>query len=615
MRHSHLWVFLWVWLMCLPVSALAQGTSSAPANPATAVVPERNEAAFTLEIQAPEEIADLLNKHLELQRYRELTDLGADELTRLLALAEEDTRRLVATLGYFSPTISTSHSSAAEGTVPVVRINVTPGEFARVSQVKIQFSGQLDTDEASKEQRELIRNSWLLSAGTRFTQTAWDAAKQQALRQLTSLRYATGQLTATVADVDPDTHQVQLDVTLESGPAYLLGEIQVSGLSRYDAALVQRLARLSPGVDYDQAELAAAQQRLSDSGYFDSVFVTLDTTAEANRAPVLVKLREGQLQKIVLGVGASTDTGPRLSAEHTHHRVPGINWRAVTKAQLERDARALSSELTSPPDDASWRWVAFGELKQELLGSLEVTSQQVRGGRKQTNQRIDRNIYVQYDRAESVATDTDQPEIAQSLSANYAFTVRYYDSFPFPSSGWGWGAELGGGTTLGGTPQTYTRIVTRWQGFLALGNAANTTASTGRLSMRNTLGLLIAQESAALPSTQLFLAGGDNSVRGYSLNEIGVTLADGSTTAGRYLATGSLEWQHPLRINGRLSDWESTTFVDAGAVSNQTSDLRAKVGVGVGARWKSPVGPLQIDLAYGVDIQRFRLHMNLGFTF
>jgi translocation and assembly module TamA len=394
-----------------------------------------------------------------------------------------------------------------------------------------------------------------------------------------------------------------------------LGEVQVSGLSRHDLALVQHLARLAPGVDYNQAELAAAQQRLSDSGYFDSAFVTLDTTADPSAAPVQVKLREGQLQKIVLGVGASTDTGPRLSAEHTHHSVPGIHWRAVTKAQLERDARALSSELTSPPDEANWRWVAFGQVKRELLGSLEVTSQQLRGGRKQTNQRIDRNIYVQYDRAESVATDTDQPTIAQSVSANYAFTVRYYDSFPFPASGWGWGAELGGGSTLGGTPQAYSRLVTRWQGFVPLGFAADTSASNSRLSMRTTLGALIAQADATLPSTQLFLAGGDNSVRGYRLNEIGITLADGSTTAGRYLATGSVEWQQPLRINGRPSDWEATAFIDAGAVANRASELRAKVGAGVGARWKSPVGPLQLDLAYGVDNRRFRMHMNLGFTF
>jgi translocation and assembly module TamA len=128
-------------------------------------------------------------------------------------------------------------------------------------------------------------------------------------------------------------------------------------------------------------------------------------------------------------------------------------------------------------------------------------------------------------------------------------------------------------------------------------------------------GAVIAKDGISLPSTQLFLAGGDNSVRGYGFNDIGVKLADGSTTAGRYLATGSVEWQRPIRFDGKLSDWESTVFVDAGTVANKASELTAKVGVGVGARWKSPVGPLQIDLAYGVDVQRLRLHMNLGFTF
>jgi translocation and assembly module TamA len=133
--------------------------------------------------------------------------------------------------------------------------------------------------------------------------------------------------------------------------------------------------------------------------------------------------------------------------------------------------------------------------------------------------------------------------------------------------------------------------------------------------MRASVGAVLANEGVALPSTELFLAGGDNSVRGYALHGIGVTLADGSTTAGRYLATGSVEWQRPMRVRGNLTDWESTVFVDVGAVANQPSELRPKIGVGVGARWKSPVGPLQVDLAYGMDVQKFRLHMNLGFTF
>jgi translocation and assembly module TamA len=104
-------------------------------------------------------------------------------------------------------------------------------------------------------------------------------------------------------------------------------------------------------------------------------------------------------------------------------------------------------------------------------------------------------------------------------------------------------------------------------------------------------------------------------VRGYGLREIGVTLADGSVTAGRYLAVASFEWQRPIWSDGVRSSWESVVFVDAGAVTNQVADLKAKVGVGVGARYNSPVGPLQMDLAYGLDAKRFRIHLNVGFTF
>ena len=126
---------------------------------------------------------------------------------------------------------------------------------------------------------------------------------------------------------------------------------------------------------------------------------------------------------------------------------------------------------------------------------------------------------------------------------------------------------------------------------------------------------MLAQAHISLPSTQLFLTGGDSGVRGYGYHDIGVTLADGQTTAGRYLAVGSVEWQRPITRNGQLTQWESTLFVDAGAVADEPSSLDAKIGVGAGVRWKSPVGPLQMDLAYALATQRFRLHLNVGFSF
>jgi len=77
-----------------------------------------------------------------------------------------------------------------------------------------------------------------------------------------------------------------------------------------------------------------------------------------------------------------------------------------------------------------------------------------------------------------------------------------------------------------------------------------------------------------------------------------------------------VEWQRPVVWNGKRTDWESVVFVDAGAVGNKASEVnKFKVGVGVGARWASPVGPVQADLGYGVDVKKFRLHLRLGFSF
>jgi translocation and assembly module TamA len=81
------------------------------------------------------------------------------------------------------------------------------------------------------------------------------------------------------------------------------------------------------------------------------------------------------------------------------------------------------------------------------------------------------------------------------------------------------------------------------------------------------------------------------------------------------MVNGSVEWQRPILIDGQASDWESTLFIDGGSVADHPGDFRAKVGIGAGARWKSPVGPLQMDLAYGLATRRLRLHLTVGFTF
>lgn len=608
-------------LIAAPCLLWGQDLSTGPGEAArTRSAAAQEPVAFVLHVEAPDEIRTLLERHLELLRYRTLPDLSDSELERLLASAHDNARALVATLGYFSPDIAFARQAADSGAPAQRRLKLTvvPGEPTVVADVEFTFNGPIQSEPQAATQRRQMQDNWSLQPGMRFTQADWDSAKQQALRQLTAQRYPTGHLTDALADIDPESHSAHLSVTLDSGPEYLLGGLVVSGLERYDANLVRRLARLTPGTSYQQTLLVQAQQRLSDSGYFDAAFVALDTAGEPSNAPVQVQLREAKLQKLALGLGASTDGGARVSVEHTHHQVPGIGWRAVSKLLVDRETSSLGTELTSQPNDQLWRWATAAQVQNQKLGSFDVSSQSLRVGRSQSDAQFDQNYYLQYDRANTVASDTAAPTMAQALSANYAFTLRHFDSVPFPNRGWGLGVSLGGGATLGQPQYPYSRMLVRALGYLPLGGGTRDSRSAtraGRLALRAETGAVFAQDAIPLPSTQLFLTGGDNSVRGYGYRDLGVRLPDGSVTAGRTLATASVEWQRPITSNGRLTDWESTVFVDAGAVADRVSALRAKVGVGVGARWKSPIGPLQIDLAYGVETERLRLHLNVGFNF
>ena len=595
-----------------PASVVAPPTPAGATGP-TSATPEVT--AFDIEVRAPADIKALLDRHVELQRYRAVTDLDDAELARLVVLAERNVRNLVGTLGYFSPTINITREGAANQH-PTIVVAVVPGPFTQVQQVAIEFTGDIagSLERDAINQRDDIRRDWRLPSGQRFTQDGWDGAKTQALRQLVARRYPAGKLGSSLADIDAPANAARLSINLDSGPLYKLGPMQVTGIERYDLRLVPRLARLAEGAVYDQKRLADAQLRLASSGYFDSAYIFVDPDSDPNAAPVQVQVRETKLQKVVFGAGVSTDNGPRLSLEHAYNRVPGTNWRALTKLQAEKKSPFAQTEWTSIPDDDSWRWAALGRVERVEDKLLATQSQRLRFGRTQTGDSIDRNIYAQYDRAHaqrqsatgSLLSAADVGD-GSTLSGNYIWTGRYFDSLPFPNSGYGLGFEAGGGVTLSERRQPFARAVGRWLSIHSFGGS--------RIATRAELGAVVAADNARVPSTQLFRTGGDGTVRGYGYRSIGIPLSGGVIGPGRFEAVGSVEWQRPILKNGLATEWEHTVFVDAGAVADRPKDLSPSFGVGTGLRWRSPIGPLQIDLAYGVKVKALRLHVNVGFVF
>ena len=452
----------------------------------------------------------------------------------------------------------------------------------------------------------------MLRVGDPFTQTGWDRAKSEATRTLLARRYPAGRIRSSLADIDAPNASAQLGLRLDSGPLYRLGQLRVSGIERYDPVLVPRLARLPEGMVYDQEKIVQAQLRLAGSGYFDSAFIYVDPESDPEHADVQVTVREARMQKLVLGLGFTTDGGPRATAEHTYNRLPGIGWRAVTRLQAERKNPFAQTELIDIPDEEGWRWSVLARGEKLDDDRLVTHSQRLRAGRFQNTDHIDRNWYVQYERA-TVQNPRNVPltpldtGAGSALSVNYIWTGRYFDNLQLPTSGHGVGIEFGGGVTLAGENDLFQRTVVRWLGFRPL--------ASGRLQMRAEAGAVFAKAGAKIPATQLFRTGGDTTVRGYGYLDIGVPLEGGLVGPGRYLGVASAEWQKPIVRRGQPTPFDHTLFVDVGSVADRVSDMKLNVGVGTGVRWRSPVGPVEAALAYGVQARRFRLHFSAGFVF
>ena len=129
------------------------------------------------------------------------------------------------------------------------------------------------------------------------------------------------------------------------------------------------------------------------------------------------------------------------------------------------------------------------------------------------------------------------------------------------------------------------------------------------LSLRGEAGYTAATSRFGIPQDYLFRTGGGQTVRGYAYQSLGVREGD-AVVGGRALLTGSIEYTHWLD-----GPWGAALFVDSGDAADLWRDLKPATGIGAGARWKSPVGPLAFDLARGNRDGRWHPHFALMVAF
>lgn len=575
---------------------------------------------YTVQIDAPGRLDDLLEENLDLVRWRGNARLDLEQLQRLVKDAPEQARTLIATEGYYSPRVSAGLDTST--TVPVARVIVDPGEPVVVGDVDLILRGFEPLSPGSKPfDPATLRNNWTLNVGERFRQADWEAAKRNLLRQVMQTRYPRAQLAETSATVDPDARRALLRVVVDSGPEIRLGELRIEGLQRYPRHIITNLNRIEPGAEYSEAALQALQARLQDTGYFSTVEVSTDMAAaldenidelkagqqgapEAAPAgpqvlPVVVRVTENKQRTASVGVGYSTNTGARAQVNYDDLNVRGLRLKSQVIAESKRQAARADFYI---PTTAKGYNDSFGAgfERTDLRGEItNVATVAVR--RSWGTPLLERSLTFEY-LAEKQTVEGQLSRNSKSLPLTYSITKRELDNLIQPTRGYVINAQIGGALLPVLTDERFVRAYTRFVNYRPM-------SVDSTLILRGEAGALGSKDKEGVPSTFLFRAGGDQSVRGYGYQELGVEEGT-AVVGGRYLLTGGVEYQYWFR-----PPWGVAVFVDAGNAADRIADLKPEFGYGIGARWRSPVGPINVDLAYGQAIKKARLHFSVGFTF
>lgn len=555
--------------------------------------------ALDVELEAPEAVRGLLERHVRLLRRSDATmPEAAPDRSAMARRARREVGDLLATEGYFTPTVRIDRSEAGRWV-----IKVDPGPRTTIAEVTVDFDGEITraAEQGGDEYLARLRASWSLPPGAPFRQADWDAAKQQMLDSVSARRYAAARMVESRAEVDPERATARLRVRLDSGPAFYLGALEVSGLQELPADLVQRYSRLRVGEPYDREALLAFQTGLQNTPHFASVIVDVERDpALAAAVPVRVQVSEARPKRLAFGAGVSSNTGLRAEASYRDVNLLRRGWELSTGLRLEQRRQSAYADVFLPPSGNHRDSVGALVDRSDLEGLL-VHSQAVGIARNTVRGNIETQLALRLQH-EQLRPEGGESRSSNTLTANWTWVQRAVDDLLDPTRGYVLEFQMGGGAAVAIADRDFVRLYGRAVRYQPVGER-------DVLILRGEAGATLADSREGIPQDFLFRAGGAQSVRGYAYQSLGVREGD-ATVGGRYLGTLSAEYVHWFR-----PQWGAALFVDAGDAADTREDLDFRTGYGVGARWRSPAGPLAVDLAWGHDERRLRLHFGVAIAF
>ncbi len=532
---------------------------------------------------------------LSIQQQKNLPDLSEGRVRLLHALAPDEIRAALQPFGYYRPHIDSTLVNQNNRWVATYHIQL--GEPVRITELDVHIDGEASTDPEFRQRLTDLP----IKQGDILDDARYEEAKRT-LQNLGAQRgYFDAELQHSEVRVDPARNSASVSLHYASGARYHFGAVSFLQADGLDLSLLQRYVPFKPGEPYDSNKILKLQSALSDSEYFQQVDVEPRRDRAENLAvPVDIKLTLRDRDKYTLGAGYGTDTGARAKAAWERRIVNTGGRRFSTELNVSQINTSITTRYRIP-------------IKNPLTDQIVITggwtddhpktsdSQTRLFGISRNQARGDwREAYSLNYRHERFVTGVDNgkstlfiPEVNwQRIRADNRINTTRGSRIQIDFRG--------AATSLGSDVSFFqTRVNTKF--ILPVSTA-------GRLLTRLDGGHTSVKDFENLPATLRFYAGGDQSVRGYAYSSLGPLDSLGNVAGGKYLLVGSVEYEHSLS-----EKWSAATFYDVGNAYNSSSE-NFKQGAGVGLRWRSPIGPVRLDVAWPLSLEDrpWRFHLVVG---
>ena len=574
-------------------------------------------------------------------------DLSARRLNYLLREAEAETREALEPFGYYSPTIVIQRSdrSVPEGTDDpstaanartatadadaggnadarqrgsrslTVSIRIEPGKPVRVRGWNVGVEG----DAGDERSVRAALDGFAPRQGEVLDHSLYEASKSKVSRTLAGHGYFDADFAAHRVEVTRADYAADIDLRWTSGARYALGEATFTQTPKtiIRDELLQKLVGWTPGEAYDDAELERLRRSLVALDYFGLVeILPQPENAKDKVVPVQVNLTPAPRSIYTAGVNYGTRSGAGFSLGVERRYLNTRGHKALAQIDYANKRKTATVQYRVP---------AFAWLDGWYTASLQVADEQTdsldtrrlefvasRSGQFNDHLNLVASMHVLRERWSYFTLN--RPSLDYQYASFYFPSLRAeyidVDNRLTPRRGAGGTLTLRGGKggTDGDAAFAQLHASAQWfHGFDA----------DSRLIVRGEAGHTFTDELLALPPSLRYYAGGDRSVRGYGWREIGPRIRNsvGDTYAlgAQNVVTASIEYERYFK-----GPWGAAVFADSGSAFDGNTSSKGwpdmHTGVGIGLRWRSPVGPVRIDIARGLKSpdSPFTLHLNIG---